>query len=433
MSTTLAGLLEKYRNGTITPAEWQLLREAVASDRLREPIQNDILQVLQNGAPDAGWNATDAGAILQKILEAAPDPAAGLTPAFDPTPAPDPAPAPAPIHRIHFLRRPWLRYAAAVLLLLGAGGYAWLLYHPKTNRNSIAASIPKTISAASNGALLTLADGSTITLDSTDNRTVAAQGGVQVTIRNGRLVYKPQAGKDADPANTPVLYNTVTTTKGNQFHIVLPDGTTVYLNAGTTLRYPTSFTGNQRRVDISGEAWFEVAKHADQPFVVSIDKGPEIEVLGTSFNVNAYKDESSFDATLVEGSIRVVKESRSVIVKPGQQARIANSGTSPPSTGAASQSTRAGEKITLIPNADIDKALAWKNGIFDFEGVGLHEMMRQLERWYDIEVVYEQNLPDIKFFGKISRKLDLATVLEALKGFGLHYEMKENRKLTVML
>jgi ferric-dicitrate binding protein FerR (iron transport regulator) len=302
-----------------------------------------------------------------------------------------------------------MRYAAAILVMIGAAGYLWFRNNGRRIEGELVSpTSAMAIKAASNGAVLTLADGSNIVLDTLGNRLVAAQNGAKVLLKNGQLVYDP-----TETSAVGVVYNTITTAKGRQFNIVLPDGTRVYLNAASSVRYPTAFTGKERRVEVSGEAYFEVAKNVDLPFRVSIDRGAEVEVLGTSFNLNAYQDESSIDATLVDGSIRVVKDEEKTVLKPGEQARIA-------------------ENIRVIKNVDVGKAVAWKNGIFNFEGVGLREMMRQLERWYDIEVTYGENVKDVKFFGKISRKVDLATVLEALKGFGLHYEMKTDRKLTVL-
>jgi ferric-dicitrate binding protein FerR (iron transport regulator) len=396
MKNTLAELLEKYKNETISSEEWQELREAVLLSGNRELIGEDILVQLRHGAPAADWNKEEADAILRAILSSEDN-------------QEDHNNAPQRVHRIHFLRRPWLRYAAAILVLIGAAGYFWLRNDSRRMSGERVASIgPMAIKAASNGAVLTLADGSNIVLDTPGNRLVAAQNGAKVLLRNGQLVY--------DPTETSVggtVYNTITTAKGRQFNIVLPDGTKVYLNAASSVRYPTAFTGKERRVEVSGEAYFEVAKNADLPFRVSINRQTEVEVLGTSFNLNAYQDESSIDATLVEGAIRVVKDAEKMVLQPGEQARIAGN-------------------IYVVKNADVGKAVAWRNGIFNFEGVGLREMMRQLERWYDIEVVYGENVPDVKFFGKISRRVDLATVLAALKGFGLHYEMNTGRKITVI-
>jgi transmembrane sensor len=391
MNTTLAELLEKYKNDTITHSEWQQLREAILSDESREYIQSDMLALLHKGAPPAEWAREDADAILQSILSsdsvhALPERTVGVS----------------------YVNRAWLRYAAALIILLAAAGYFLHRSNSRQAPEAIASRQPATlIQAARTGALLTLADGSTIRLDTLDNRTVAAQNGTQVLLKDGQLVYKPSGMTSGG-----IMYNAITTAKGKQFNIVLPDGTKVYLNAASSLRYPTAFAGTERKVEVTGEAYFEVAKQTDHPFRVSINGQMDVEVLGTSFNLNAYQDEGSIHATLVEGSIQVIKGEKKMILKPGEQARIT-------------------DNIHIIKNADVDKALAWKNGIFNFENVGLREMMRQLERWYDIEVVYGRDVPDLKFFGKTSRKVNLATVLEALKGFGLHYEMKQDRILTV--
>jgi ferric-dicitrate binding protein FerR (iron transport regulator) len=386
MHNTLAELLEKYKKETITPSEWQQLREAILSKESREYIEQDILSQLEQGAPPAGWDKATADAILQSILtseEADAEPAGN----------------------VRYMRR-WPRYAAALVILLGAAGYFW--FRSKTPRQpQIALQLPANqIHGGHPGATLTLADGSTIQLDTLENRVVAAQNGSQVLLKDGQLIYDPSATKAG-----AVMYNTVSTSKGRQFNIMLPDGSKVYLNAASSLRYPTAFSGNERRVEIIGEAYFEIAKQSNLPFHVSIDGQMEVEVLGTSFNVNAYSNESSIHTTLVDGSIRVVKGKSTAVLKPGEQARVT-------------------ADIQIIRKADLDKVLAWKNGIFNFEGMRLKEMMRQIERWYDIEVAYGPNVPDEEYFGKSSRKASLATVLEGLKGFGLHYEMKD-RKLTI--
>jgi ferric-dicitrate binding protein FerR (iron transport regulator) len=241
---------------------------------------------------------------------------------------------------------------------------------------------------------------------------VALQGGATARIVNGALVYENNGNE--------VVYNTMSTPKGRQFHLILPDGTTAWLNAASSIRYPTVFTGKERKVEVTGEVYFEVAQQPSAPFLVDVNHKLSIQVLGTHFNVKAYEDEHTIAATLLEGSIRVtgspvISHQSSVTLTPGQQARINNGQPD----------------ITVVNKADLDKAMAWKNGLFNFEDENLQEIMRQLERWYDIEVVYEKQAPGIYFVGEISRDIPLKDVLSFLETTGIRFRMEE-RKLTVL-
>jgi ferric-dicitrate binding protein FerR (iron transport regulator) len=205
-----------------------------------------------------------------------------------------------------------------------------------------------------------------------------------------------------------ILYNTMSTPRGRQFEITLPDGTHVWLNAASSIRYPTVFAGNERKVELDGEAYFEVTKNAKQPFIVRARNKATIEVLGTSFNISAYENEKSLNTTLLDGSVKV----NGTILKPGQQARVTDA-------------------VRVTDHADIDKVMAWQRGFFNFEGATLEEVMQQLERWYDIDVEYEQGIPDIEFGGEMSRNMSLNGVLVALEKSGIHYRL-EGRKLIVL-
>lgn len=321
-----------------------------------------------------------------------------------------------PAHRVHFLRRGWLRYAAAIILLFGAGTYIYLEHLSPSNGSS-----SKGISSASanggdiapgrDGAILTLADGTQIVLDSLGSGIIAHQNGTQVALKNGLLVY------DANAKTTGgISYNTMTTPKGRQFQLVLPDGSKVWLNAATFIRYPTVFTGKERKVEIDGEAYFEVVKNAGMPFKVKVNETTEVEVLGTHFNVNAYENEGVIKTTLLEGIVRVKAYKQLQTLVPGQQAEVLYG------------NDREG---VSVHTADINRVMAWKNGLFNFEGANLQEVMRQLERWYDIEVVYSGDIPNIRFGGKISKNENLSIVLEGLKGAGVDFKLEEGRKLIV--
>jgi ferric-dicitrate binding protein FerR (iron transport regulator) len=316
----------------------------------------------------------------------------------------------APVKKSTWSRhRYWI--AASFLLVLGLvafWGSEQLRKSKVKELNKVAFEIP----AGREGAILTLADHSQILLDTIKNAVVALQGGATARIVNGALVYENNGNE--------VVYNTMSTPKGRQFHLILPDGTTAWLNAASSIRYPTVFTGKERKVEVTGEVYFEVAQQPSAPFLVDVNHKLSIQVLGTHFNVKAYEDEHTIAATLLEGSIRVtgspvISHQSSVTLTPGQQARINNGQPD----------------ITVVNKADLDKAMAWKNGLFNFEDENLQEIMRQLERWYDIEVVYEKQAPGIYFVGEISRDIPLKDVLSFLETTGIRFRIEE-RKLTVL-
>ncbi len=303
------------------------------------------------------------------------------------------------------------RWAAILIPVLAATAY-FLMPGKKAVLQPSAQAIAADIVPGRNGAVLTLADGSQVVLDSLGNGIIATQKGAQVLLNGGQLSYTPShEGEGAD-------YNLITTPKGRQFKLVLPDGTKVWLNAASSLRFPTSFAGKSRVVDVSGEAYFDVARNASMPFYVNVNKHTRIEVLGTRFNINAYENEQHINTTLVEGSVRVASGTggASVMLKPGQQAQ----------SGGQSEGA-----IKVVNNADIEKIIAWKDGLFNFNGVSLREVMRQLERWYDIEVIYEKNVPDITFYGKMTKDVSLNGLLIGLQKSEVHLRI-EGRKLIVL-
>jgi transmembrane sensor len=326
----------------------------------------------------------------------------------------------APVRKMQGLWR-WVSVAAITLVVAGVGYY---IINNKSKNNTTTAgntTTPADIQPGRDGAVLTLADGRQVVLDSLGNGVVATQNGAQVTLKDGALAYAKDAG------STTVVYNTLTTPKGRQFQLILPDGSKVWLNTASSLRYPTVFVGNERRVEVSGEVYFEVARNTSMPFKVTLPPlqgraGGTLEVLGTQFNVNAYANETAIRTTLVEGSLKVAAgatnaEDHAVVLKPGQQAQISNTTSNAP--------------VKVLKDADVDKAVAWKRGIFNFEDASLEEVMRQLERWYDIQVVYEKNVPDIKFGGKMSNDVSLQGLLKSLQESDVHFRL-EGRKLIVL-
>jgi transmembrane sensor len=254
-------------------------------------------------------------------------------------------------------------------------------------------------------AILTLADGSTIVLDDAQNGALTEQGNTKVIKLGGKLAYDP-----AGSGSKEVVYNTITTPRGGQYQIELPDGSQVWLNAASSLHFPTAFVGKERSVEISGEAYFEVAKNKSMPFVVRVGDA-EVQVLGTHFNVMAYQEEDAVKTTLLEGSVRFVRANNNSLLQPGQQSQLTKNG-----------------QLKVISGVDVDDVVAWKNGIFHFENADIESVMRQLSRWYDVEVVYQNKPTDDPLYADIPRNTRLSDALKALElTGGARFEIQGKR------
>lgn len=328
-----------------------------------------------------------------------------------------------PAHRVHFVRRGWLRLAAAAVIVGVIAGGAWLL---TTNRNQpnlpIVNVAPQgaAIPPGGNKAILTLANGQTIVLDSAANGNVAQQGNGQVTkLADGRIAYQP-----AGTATGEVLYNSLSTPRGGQYQLGLPDGSQVWLNSASSIKYPTAFTGKERVVEVTGEVYFEIKPQTPKggqktPFIVKVNTpagaGTYVEVLGTHFNINAYADEASISTTLLEGSVKVgeTTSKQSTVIKPGQQAQLV--GTQP---------------IQVASSIDVAQVMAWKTGFFEFDNTALPTIMRQVSRWYDVDVLFEGSPSKERFGGRISKNLPLSEILKLLETNGIRFKL-EGRKLVV--
>lgn len=310
------------------------------------------------------------------------------------------------IGRIFFLRHwGWAAAVAAVLVCLG--GY-FLLRTPVGKPAGMASMDSVHIMPAAGVTMLTLADGTQVPLDSLHNGMVAQQNGSSLMLNNGQLRY--EEGAKGQHAGS---FNTIATPKGQQFQIALPDGSKVWLNAGSSIRFPTAFAGNERRVEVSGEAYFEISQDVQRPFIVMLRKGDEVVVLGTKFNINAYDNESQVYTTLLEGSVRVHAGNEQKVLQPGQQ-------------------SQSGSGSLKVVNVDSEKALAWKNAAFDFEDVTLAEAMRQIERWYDITVVIESGVPvDAPFYGQVSRKKSLNNLIRLFEKTDLKFRIENGNKLII--
>ncbi|MEO6452535.1 MAG: FecR domain-containing protein [Ginsengibacter sp.] len=306
----------------------------------------------------------------------------------------------------------WLRWsaAAAIVFLLGAGSYLYL-NHPVAKNNITTAKtfkqpVKKDVAPPEkNKAVLTLADGRTIQLDSVGKGTLAHQGNVQVVKQaDGQITYNGTGSEG--------LYNILNVPRGSKIVTIrLSDGTQVWLNSESSLRYPASFTGTERKVEITGEAYFEVAHNAAMPFIVKKD-AMEIKVLGTHFNIDTYEDEGVSKVTLLEGSIKVSKGDHQNLLRVGQQAQV-------------------NDNIRLINGVNIEEVMAWKNGKFQFgEKADLHLILMKIARWYDVEVEYEGAVIPEQFGGEMPMNSNLSQVLEILKTSGVKFTI-EGKKVIV--
>lgn len=298
--------------------------------------------------------------------------------------------------------------AAAVLLLMVGTAFWWLEQRNKTRGEiTIAGQLKTDVAPGSNKAILTLADGSTVTLDSAGNQ-VITRGNTNIKQQNGQLLYAAQQSAAG------IQYNKLSTPRGGQFRITLPDGTKVWLNSSSSLKYPTAFTGKERRVELEGQGYFEVAPNAAQPFKVMVNE-MEVQVLGTHFDVMAYKDEGTVNTTLLEGVVQVKEGTGLQLLKPGQQAVLNNE-----------------SRTIRVQDADVKKIIAWKNGMFVFNNMALPAILREVARWYDVDIVYDVT-PSIELYGGgIARNLHLSSVLKLLEASGYNHFRIEGRKVIVL-
>ncbi len=301
--------------------------------------------------------------------------------------------------------------AAAILILLTAGIYYY--------QNSPEPVIVKTetprfrndVAPGNNKAILTLDDGSKIDLDDAKTGILASESNIDIKkTGTGQLEYT--AGTQSVKT---VKYNILSTPMGGEYQLVLPDGSKVWLNSGSTLRFPTAFIGSERIVELKGEAYFDIAKNPKMPFLVRTNNAMDIKVLGTQFNVMAYDDEKNINTTLIEGSVEVLKGSGTTMLKPGQEA-ILNRGSG----------------NIKVAQADLEQAIAWKNGYFIFYNENIESIMRKVSRWYNVDIVYHGNLNNKDFVGTISRNKNVSELLKMLELTGAIHFSIDGRRITVM-
>jgi ferric-dicitrate binding protein FerR (iron transport regulator) len=323
----------------------------------------------------------------------------------------DPESVQIPVRRLE-----WRRYAgiAAAVLVIAAGGWLWRSRH--NGMQSAGDATAATIEAAPGGhrAVLTLAGGKQVVLDSASNGMLAIQGNERVMKQNGQLDYQQGGTAEGDAAEgNAVVFNTLATPRGGEYQLVLPDGTKVWLDAASCITYPTAFAGKTRQVSISGQAYFEVVHDPNKPFEVKV-QGQIIRDIGTAFDINAYTDEPTMKITLASGAVAVGGHGNTVVLRQaGQQLDCTNTQLEP------------------VHNADLTAVLAWKNGLFYLTSADIATVMRQVGRWYDVDIVFEKGIPAGHITGEVPRNTMLSTVLQVLQTSGVHFTT-EGKTIHVM-
>jgi transmembrane sensor len=383
-SIQMADLIAKHLQERLSIAEHAELNEWLQKDpknrQLFEEMTNekvlaDELIQLEKISVDGGWKKVSEGMVPRPITRS-----------------------------IKFAKRKWWMAAAAIGIL----GSLWLTYQLT---QSLTAEMPSSavsqtektdIAPGGDKAILMLADGTVIELDSSGTGELANQGQVRIIKFEGKITYAA-AGVSDEP-----VFNSISTPRGGQYQLELADGSKVWLNASSSLRFPSVFNGTNRVVEMTGECYFEIAHNPSQPFKVKLND-VEVMVTGTQFNVNGYQDESSRNITLAEGAVLVTNGNANLKLNPGQQAQVQANGT-----------------IRLEKYADIEETLAWKEGSFIFNSADVKTIMRQLSRWYNVEVSYQGNLGNETFSGIVSRQSNISRVLKIMETGGLKFKMDGN-------
>ena len=386
-------LISLYKTGDLSREEWDELREAIRNGEHDALLEDDIRGVLEEEGVHPSWNreleasmwaSIEQGRTRETVVVEMPKHGRG---------------------RVQGLRIAIMGAAAVVVLVCVS---IWWWKPLPAAHSAVAPEAAASVHPGTNKAILTLANGQQILLDSSANGQIARQGATTVIKLNGLISYK---GGTGDVGN---LYNTISTPRGGQYELILPDGSHVWLNSASELRFPIAFGGGRREVSLKGEGYFQIAKDARRPFVVDVND-MKVKVLGTSFNTMAYSEEGTVNTTLVDGSVVVEEGKEQKMLQPGQQACLG----------------REGAAIT-IRKADVRQVTAWRSGLFEFDNTDLASIMRQLARWYDIDVVYKVTPEKAPLGGSISRNLDLKEVLSLLEANGINHFSIEGKKVIVL-
>jgi transmembrane sensor len=388
-NSRLSELLDKYLSNSITESEKDQLLLMIQSNSYLPELERIVDQELMSDEFDQEQRNELRELIFERIKSRIPG-SLGTKPA-----------------RIAAIT--WRRIAAAAaILIFFFVGYILVTnqkkekplaqHHEQTIKNDVQPGKYK--------AKLTLANGQTIVISDSASRELATQGNATIVNSGNQLIYQTKK-KFA----TEVLYNTLSTGRGETYSMVLSDGSKVWLNSISSVRFPVTFTGNERKVEVTGEVYFQIKRNPKKPFKV-IANGVEVQDIGTEFNVNDYDDEPVIKTTLVSGKAKVTKGNKNHLLDPGQEVQIKQ------------------DELIFISNADIEQATAWKNGLFRFRGTDVGTVMRQVARWYNVDVAYQDKIPDGHFTGIVSRGVPLVEVLKMLELSGIHSKLN-GTKLTV--
>jgi hypothetical protein len=399
----LIELLGLFVDGGISREEFDLLFDYIRANQEDEELNIAIDTVFKNSKKFNLLNSDDKELIFQSIIrnkhfDSEIQNEIEIIPTFAP--------------------RMWyqLGIAASILILITTGLF---FYSNRTADDKIDAKVVETkesiITPGDDKAILTLSDGTKIILEDAKNGILANQAGVSIQkTSDGELLYSfsNSANTVAPETKENIIYNKIETPVGGKYQVNLPDGSKVWLNSSSSLRFPALFNGNTREVELSGEAYFDVSKNKSKPFKV-ITKDQIVEVLGTQFNINSYSDEGPIKTTLIEGSVKIIYKDKVVLLSPGQQFQPK-------------------ESVAAVVEADTEEVVAWKDGYFIFKNEDIKSIMRKVSRWYNVEVSYSGNIPEVGFGGNISRSKDISEVLDVLQlTNAIHFKV-EGRRITVM-
>jgi ferric-dicitrate binding protein FerR (iron transport regulator) len=380
-------LLQRYLDDSLSDEEVRSVLESINKGTYDGALQEIVDEALEK---DAFAGLSDRGRydmLFSRLLERATEKERPLT-----------------VKHKNGSRRPAAK--KVIFYLAAVAASAMLLITISTLRRSDEQTPVQTVAdlpPGGNRAMLTLGDGSTILLDSAAIGQLAEQAGTRVMkVDDGRLAYNSEGRRKAE-----TVYNTITTPRAGQYELILPDSSRVWLNSESSIRFPVSFSGSFRVVEITGEAYFEVAENREMPFRVS-SGNTTVEVLGTSFNVRAYTDEGSVNTTLVEGSVQVASPVNLTTIVPGQQARVTSQGL-----------------ITVENNVDLEEIISWKNGLFMFNSATIEQIMSQVSRWYDVEIQFIGEKSNKTFSGIVSRKSNVSELLRIMEGAGVRFTVSE--------